>query len=396
MTNNHPWCSNLARDTAIRAAEDAAASERPPVPDHRDLPERVARLEAAVFGVTESRSADARTDETSQGGLRTERVTLEVTQTAEDFVPLSEWGWHGLRHWGASSVRVVPSSEAAIPDVSDQDGDRVAIDWPGLAKVLQSERDAAIRERDAALARVAAAEARAAELEAALKILDDGQPTAPSDLGIWGTANELSARCQELAARLVAASTRATAAEARVAELEKQQADAEPVAWRVTADDPPPAGQMVLGRWDLLICGNRTVSYGEVVNTSPFPNVWWCAASRSERIPPTQWRPLPPGPKEDRASWEVKPAADRAPPPPRGWLLPEERLALDAARTILDQGGRTNVGVTIDAILSRNSPPRVRLPECPYESYDDGWNPWFAAIEAMQKALAAAGVEVGE
>jgi hypothetical protein len=39
-------------------------------------------------------------------------------------------------------------SEAALPDVSDQDGDRVAIDWPGLAKVLQAERDAAIRERE--------------------------------------------------------------------------------------------------------------------------------------------------------------------------------------------------------------------------------------------------------
>ena len=59
---DHPWCSDVPRDTAIRAAEDAAASERPATPDHRELPERVARLEAVVFG----RSPAARTDKTSQ------------------------------------------------------------------------------------------------------------------------------------------------------------------------------------------------------------------------------------------------------------------------------------------------------------------------------------------
>lgn len=51
----HPWCRDTARDEAIRAAEDAAAAERTPPPDHRDLPqavaelrEMVARLEAAA------------------------------------------------------------------------------------------------------------------------------------------------------------------------------------------------------------------------------------------------------------------------------------------------------------------------------------------------------------
>jgi len=55
MSNQHPWCRDVQRDTAIRAAEDAAAAERTPLPDHRDLPkavaelrERVARLEAAA------------------------------------------------------------------------------------------------------------------------------------------------------------------------------------------------------------------------------------------------------------------------------------------------------------------------------------------------------------
>ena len=35
----HPWCSNIPRDEAVRAAEDAAAASQTPLPDHRELPE---------------------------------------------------------------------------------------------------------------------------------------------------------------------------------------------------------------------------------------------------------------------------------------------------------------------------------------------------------------------
>jgi hypothetical protein len=77
---------------------------------------------------------------------------------------------------------------------------------------------------------------------------------------------------------------------------------------------------------------------------------------------------------------------------PRGWLTEEERLALDAARTILDGGGRTNIGVTIDALLARSSSPEVVRPNekhyhhitCASRDAD-----WIAA-------LAAAGVAVKE
>lgn len=44
MTESHPWCSDPARDAAVRAAEDTAA--KPTLPDHREFPERVAALEA--------------------------------------------------------------------------------------------------------------------------------------------------------------------------------------------------------------------------------------------------------------------------------------------------------------------------------------------------------------
>ena len=47
-TANHPWCRDVSRDEAIRAAEDAAAAERTPLPDHRDLPQAVAELRERV------------------------------------------------------------------------------------------------------------------------------------------------------------------------------------------------------------------------------------------------------------------------------------------------------------------------------------------------------------
>ena len=44
----HPWCSDIARDAAVRAAEDAAAANRPTLPDHRELPAAVERLRSRI------------------------------------------------------------------------------------------------------------------------------------------------------------------------------------------------------------------------------------------------------------------------------------------------------------------------------------------------------------
>jgi hypothetical protein len=46
--SEHPWCRDVARDEAVRAAEDAATSERPALPDWRDIPQRLAVLEQEV------------------------------------------------------------------------------------------------------------------------------------------------------------------------------------------------------------------------------------------------------------------------------------------------------------------------------------------------------------
>ncbi len=81
-------------------------------------------------------------------------------------------------------------------------------------------------------------------------------------------------------------------------------------------------------------------------------------------------------------------------PLPRGWLTEEERELIAG---ITDDDEYTEEGQNIaKGLLARSTPPKVKLPECPYEHYDDGWNPWFAAVGAMCKALDAAGVEVKE
>ena len=257
--SSHPWCSDVSRDTAIRAAEDAAASERPPLPDHRELPERVARLEAAVFAAKtnhdaaptaiggDSQCARHATIGGTQSGLRTERVTLEIVYDPEwcdDGESIEDRVCRGIRSrlWkGAGErVRVVPSSEAdaeverlrrqiaAIKKVSHGN-------WQSMTNArcelgaVKVDRDAAIRERDAALARVK-------ELEASVLHCEQCNQAWSAEAG----------RLREDIAHAVRyrreAEEERDAALARVAELERngaaaaretgQQADAEPVAWR--------------------------------------------------------------------------------------------------------------------------------------------------------------------
>ena len=296
--SSHPWCSDIARDTAIRAAEDAAASERPPLPDHRDLPERVARLEAAVFGVTESRSADARTDETSQSGLRTERVTLEIVRPVVCNFPRSaaDFPWTlclgGILSKG-ESVRVVPSSEA------DAEVERLRRDEDQLnraVEVLSEATNRASNERDAALARVA-------ELEAA----SGGPPATPA------------------------------------------------FAWCAEKRGDNGEFQRCIG-WDR----NKVV----------------LGIDDDESASPISVVPL-----------------FRAPPPPRGWLTAEEREALAAGTAALDYDGNS---VVLRNLLDRNSPPRVRLPKCPYDHGTTEELCWRSGVDPLLAALAAAGVEVSE
>ena len=183
----HPWSSDPARDAAVRAAEDAAAKERTPLPDHRELPERVAALEAAFVGFlkavrVEEPAPASRPAETHQthgtpgevspvdwqhqrpaetDGRRTERVTLEIFQATTKCVPFDESLMMAMDTMAPKGwwCRVVPSAEA------DAEIER-----------LRRYRDEALArvgnvkmERDGAKKRVAELEARVAELEAVTK-----------------------------------------------------------------------------------------------------------------------------------------------------------------------------------------------------------------------------------
>jgi hypothetical protein len=125
-------------------------------------------------------------------GMRTDRVTLEVTREAWRNASLTshdDWSGAakeaGIIFLPGESVRVVDDDR---PSVMDEDGDRIEMTWGELANFYQSEgdvaraeRDAAIREREALKALVDKYEndddlvkersqlkARVAELEAAI------------------------------------------------------------------------------------------------------------------------------------------------------------------------------------------------------------------------------------
>ena len=151
----HSWCHDIARDEAVRAAEDG-----------RDRPLPTLGEAIAAFSPSEE-------------GLRTERVTLEIVRG--DGLHVRQWPWHDiLRAWGlgeedeAESVRVVEEPESSeLRHRWDRDGERCVKcrdkDWMGgpcsttddeYIATLTEERDAAIREREKLKARVAELEAR--------------------------------------------------------------------------------------------------------------------------------------------------------------------------------------------------------------------------------------------
>jgi hypothetical protein len=143
----HAWCRDPSRDERVRAAEDGRTG---PLTTLEECIERQKQTARPCGGTDPAPSRGERG--AADTGMRTERITLEVTHNAA--LSAREWRmWRTIfdPRYG-ESVRVVSDEEreAALPDVSDQDGDRVAIDWQGLTKVLQAERDAANRERDVA------------------------------------------------------------------------------------------------------------------------------------------------------------------------------------------------------------------------------------------------------
>ena len=393
MSNEHPWCRDLARDTAIRAAEDAAASERPPLPEWRDFPGELAALRAETAAlvakveairarrsvqitegetlanvrndqgvrpmpkgappslrpVTESRSPAPGTEFPQQAdfpaaekaaqqesGLRTERVTLELSLLPE-CPPITEWPWdklplnYSLRLLPGESARVVPSDEA------DAEVERLRAEVASL----RADNDKLARDKEFLVDRLRPLN------EAIPPMFDSNGDRLPALGALHELIRERDAALASVGSVKMerdGAKRRCAELEDRVDELEAKQADAEPVA----------------DLWGVLYVHRDTISDLSVRET------------KAEAL-----RLL-----ENSGGIGTVVPIYRAPPPPRGWLSQREREALTRA---MWSGSEMDADADCVAeLLSRNSPPRVRLPKFPY--IEQEW----------REALAAAGVEVGE
>ena len=188
----HAWCRDIERDEAVRAAEDGRSGPLPTleeaIADPFTKTARIRETETAVEPAIPA--ADAQGG--GVAGLRTERVTLEVTHDVAGY-PLASWDWRDILRCAryhrdvCESVRVV---------------EEVAIDaqW---AERITDERDAAIRERD---------ELRRAllvENDHALRIKDERDAAEAANASWCKAAGIMNARVAELeaAAKLAPAAT---------------------------------------------------------------------------------------------------------------------------------------------------------------------------------------------
>jgi len=97
--SNHAWCRDPSRDERVRAAEDGRDRPLP------TLEEAIAR----PFAHAAERSSTVSKTGEGQSGMRTERVTLEVTHDSH----LSLRDWPSLRTFFGESVRVVEETESS-------------------------------------------------------------------------------------------------------------------------------------------------------------------------------------------------------------------------------------------------------------------------------------------
>jgi hypothetical protein len=315
----HAWCSDPSRDEAVRAAEDGRTAQLPTLEECIERQKQTAR---PCGGTDPAPSRGERG--AAVNGMRTERITLEVTHNAA--LSAREWRmWRTIfdPRYG-ESVRVVSDEEreAALPDVSDQDGDRVAIDWQGLTKVLQAERDAANRERDEIRQSWLRSEESGtrllAERNAALDAAD-GLRKQVAELKDKSHARSVS--MNKSLSELAETRCERDEAKARVAELEQ-------------------AIMLCSGSCGFVGRSTQAASGG---GEGEVANVTFHADDSAERA--------------RYVGMTVKPLRR---PQPRGWLTEEER---DLIAWIVDEDAYTEKAQSIaKGLLSRSTPPEVVLP----------------------------------
>lgn len=335
----HPWCRDVSRDEAIRAAEDAAAAERTPLPDHRDLPQAVKELRERVARL-EDHFADASKMVTPSQPTPVPPAADRAIVHIDTTDTIDERGWH----------------EPVAPRLDRADGRRVGAVDP---------RPAAAGGADGASGasgpcdRGAAVSAR----DIVERLRDPSQPMG--DYCDSSKCDKDKAYAASEIARL-----RARVAELEAAPAENAGGEVEPVAWGVVHT----RSNNVLSSWKNATdaqqesdCLTLDTTVVPLFRAPPQPRGWLTREERDLLLP--------------LADALERRATELEQPGTWGSLLPRPQDLRAESQTIYN-------------LLARSSPPRVRLPEPPFARSNVAYGDWMMCIEAVKKSLAAAGVEV--
>ena len=182
---DHAWCRDPSRDERVRAAEDGRTAPLPTLEEcietafSAGVRDSFRKVEEAWSMIPKSVSASSPVDQENKGnGMRTERVTLEVTHDASRDDPrlidaVRRIAYAAVERefrYPGESVRVV--EEAHFDDLAQVAMERDAAIHERDAAVAESERRLRLcetmkRDGDSARFHAAVAQARVAELEAA-------------------------------------------------------------------------------------------------------------------------------------------------------------------------------------------------------------------------------------
>ena len=357
---------------------------------------RVERLEGMI---PKSVSVTSAVEQENKGnGMRTERVTLELTGRFDS--PPSEWPWEAIFSHDCR-VHIEPGDNVRVVD-------EVAID-AAWAERLADERDAAIRERDELRTecerlrgKVAAMEGqscmdieREIDVEEAWESCDIRQHWPDDEPGTSHRyAESMRLEIVRLRARVAELESNANAATilAKIREAE----------WNVASE--------------LAAEANAELSAAPAASVAAGTATWFAAVGKfgmeSVCMAFNSFKEC-----EKFAHGEVRVIPlYRSPPPAPGWLTEEERSLLSSLAdhwksraAELERPGTWGSGLPnpkslrleaamLTAILARSTPPEVVLPPEGFVVYE-GETPIDARDRQWIAALAAAGVtckEVGE
>ena len=408
----HAWCLDVARDAAVRAAEDGRTAPLPTLGEAIAAP--FACSACGGFGM-DHRCRES-CGECAPGGMTTERVTLEIT-TFVGCVPAG-WPWReimGGMAWihPGESVRVV---EEAVGSVDDRAyADRIGCDEErDFANRILAERDAAIRERDAAVAEserrlrlcetmkrdgdsarfhAAVAQARVAELEEARKRFDTALEEARDASGI----NDFIVQRDEAFDERDAAIRERD--ELRKSWLRSEESGTRLLAQRNAALDAADGLRKRVAELEqsIMLCSGSCGFAGRSTQA---------ASGGGEGEPVAFGVRMKSGtfkgflfPSREKASKCAELITDEVvaffqePPQPRGWLTGEEREALEwwGGKDCPVSHGQVNAWRgAIRNLLARSSPPEVVL-----ESWREAAGE-VVSLDDVRAALAAIGVAVKE